>query len=67
MAQAADNTDLILAGAHYDDKFWLLRFSESGEMLAEAIYPSGDSIYDQLGSIAPTADGGGVASRWSKS
>jgi hypothetical protein len=67
VAQAADNTDLILAGTYYNDKFWLLRLSADGTLLNEAVYPASDSIYDQLSSLAPTADGGGVASKWSKS
>lgn len=67
VAQAADNTDLILAGTYYNDKFWLLRLSsDGGQILDEVVYPSSGSVYDQLGSVAPTADGGAVASRWSK-
>ncbi|WP_319523063.1 hypothetical protein [uncultured Desulfosarcina sp.] len=67
VAQAANNSDLILAGHSHESKFWLLRFSADGSLLNEVGYPSSDSVYDQLGSIAPTADGGAVASRWSKS
>ena len=67
VAQATDNSDLILAGTHYEGKFWLLRFSEAGGLTAETVYPSGDSILDQLGSVVATADGGGAASRWSQS
>lgn len=65
VAQAADNTDLILAGTYYNDQFWLLRFSETGVLLNEAVYS--ESRVDQLGSVQPTADGGAVASRVSQS
>ena len=68
VAQAADNSDLILAGTYYNDRFWLLRLSSDGsQILNEAVYPSSGSVYDQLGSVAPAADGGAVASRWSQS
>ncbi len=66
VAQAANNGDLILAGAHYTDTSWLLRLSETGALLAEKTYPASGGVYDQLGSIAPTADGGAVAGRWSQ-
>ncbi len=67
VAQASDNDELILAGTYYGDQFWLLRLSENGNLLSERVYPAENSVYDQLGSLAATADGGGVASRWSKS
>jgi hypothetical protein len=67
VAQAADNGDLILAGAYYNNLFWLLRLSSDGsQILDEKVYPATGSVYDQLGSVAPTADGGAVAARWSK-
>jgi hypothetical protein len=67
VTQAADNSDLILAGSSYEDTFWLLRFSAGGDLLNEQTYPaSGSSNYDQLGSVAPTLDGGAVAAKWSK-
>ncbi len=67
VAQAINNTDLIVAGHTHEAKFWLLRFAADGSLLNEIAYPSTDSAYDQLGSIAPALDGGAVASRWSKS
>jgi hypothetical protein len=68
VAQAADNGDLILAGTYYGYGFWLLRLSEDGNLLAEARYPAGTSPNrDQLGSVAPTPDGGAVASRYTRS
>jgi hypothetical protein len=67
VAQAAGNGDLILAGTYYDDGFWLLRLSATGNLLAETVYNAGSGNKDQLNSVAPTADGGAVASRWSKS
>jgi len=65
VAQAADNTDLILAGTYYNNEFWLLRLSATGALQSEALYSG--ALVDQLGSVQPTADGGAVASRTSQS
>jgi hypothetical protein len=67
VAQAADGTNLILAGTYINDDFWLLRLSADGILLNEMAYPAASSDTDGLGSVSPTADGGAVASRWSKS
>ncbi len=67
VAQAADNSDLILAGSYYNDRFWLLRLSDTGLLLNEKVYPATGSVNDQLSSVTPTADGGAVASKWSQS
>ena len=67
VAQAVDNSDLIVAGTYYNDLFWLLRLSATGDLLNEKVYPASGSIKDALSSVAPTADGGAVASKWSQS
>ncbi|BBO83652.1 hypothetical protein DSCO28_42180 [Desulfosarcina ovata subsp. sediminis] len=67
VAQATDNSDLILAGTYYNDLFWLLRLSATGDLLNEKVYPASGSVKDALGSVAPTSDGGAVASKWSQS
>ncbi len=67
VAQASDNTDLILAGTYWGDDFWLLRMDSAGAILTERVYPAESSGTDYLSSVAAADDGGGVASRTSKS
>jgi hypothetical protein len=67
VAEAENNTDLILAGHSQENRFWLLRFDATGTLLNEGLYPASTGTnYSQLGSVEATSDGGAVASRWSK-
>ncbi|MGD9505383.1 MAG: dockerin type I domain-containing protein [Syntrophobacteraceae bacterium] len=66
VAQAADNSDLILGATYLNDAFWLLRFSGEGSLLEEATYPISANMPNMLGSVFATPDGGGVAAGWSK-
>jgi hypothetical protein len=67
VAQATNNTDLILAGTYWGDDLWLLRLDSTGNLVTERAYPAASSETDYLGSVAAAADGGGVASRSSQS
>ena len=66
VAQAKDNTDLIVAGTYHTNRHWLLRFAQDGSLLKECLYPE-VSVKDRLRSVAATEDGGGVASGDSES